>query len=511
MLKKYASPIVFLLGFSFLITVYYLSRVNGYHSDLEIKTWKYLYLLNNSNNIYSLLSSTAPLSLFNIINIYRLTFFNLTIFAPFFLGMLAISLVSFFNSIDKKGNFLQINNTRAYVLLAFILNPYVLNAINNDVLSLITALTLFLIFKGVFYYDVKRSSKGIFLIAIGLAVLLTSGGIGVSNFMSLFIFLPLLLHTLFKDKYTLGPLFLIAFPSMATIFGIFYLSWLANIDIEKILFIHEHRFINYKSLLYWTIFIPIIIYRIRTIGLNARQLLIRNSAIIIPLLAQVILITLDRSYQNYSFIAIALILTALNMLSSKSNKKAILSASLYLTFSSWLIFSFAPKGEIDNFYNSILNDHPYKTSLDYDVQNWFINNKTKKAIALSNDVYRLSMLDSTNDILTPISKNFQKELAYSLIEYDTIIISKEYLDKQSLPNIDYIRDLPKEVTDNYYKVFNNSKWSIYQNSSLIRAYSKGENTLSREFNWIFVKELLYFMIIFDLVILLYIFYKRERN
>lgn len=506
MLKNYYSTIKYILTFGFLITIYYLSRYHGFNSELEIKLWGNLHLLNDNNQMYYFLSNTPPLSIYNIINIYRLTFFNLTIFAPFFLGLISLFATIYFRNKSSK-------STKSYhslILIIFSINPYVLNIICNDLVSLLTAIILVLIFKGIRLYSIKRSSKGIFLVAIGLAVLLSSAEIGVTNFIAVFLLIPLLLRQLFQRKEFLGPLMLFVFPSAATILGITYLSWLSNIDINKLIFMNGKLFQNFTSLSQWSVFIPVLIFRYRLFHKNILEFINRNYGIIIPFLGHVTLILLDRDYSPSAFLSIALIITALKMLSSKTNTKIMILSSLYLTSISWISLNYTTSSQTQDFLSAIIDSNNYKNSQDHEVQDW-VNKKTNgKSIILSGDHHRISMFDDSNNMTTPASRFYQKSFNFELQTFDQIIISKSELDNFQ-NRFNYTQDKSNMSYPNFSIVFSSPKWNILRkNDKSAKPYDMN-SSYHNSFNSLFLKELLYMLIIFDLILVCSIFFNSRRN
>lgn len=507
MLKKLYTPIKYLLGFAFLIAIYYYSRLHGYHSDLEIRLWENLHLLNDENNMYYFLSNTPPLSIYNIVNFYRLTFFNLTIFAPFFLGIFTLLLTIYFRDRNPE-NSKRLSD--ALLLVIFSLNPFVLNIICNDLVSLLVAITLFFIFKGIELYMTTDSPRGIFLVAIGLPVLISSAEIGLTSFAAIFLFLPLLARHLFLKKHVTGSLMLFAFPSIATFLGITYLAWLSGIDLKNIFFMHGKINGDFNSLKLWIIFLPILIYRYKTFSRKIVDIITYNYDIFIPFTAQITLIANDRNYPTDAYISISLVLLALKMLKSKSSSRILLTGSIYLTIISWGSLSVISNSQTKEFLNATFNESSYIKSEDYKFQNWAIKMLNKKSIILSGDQYRLSIFDENNFLTTPNSKLFEKKVL-NIEEYDYIFSSRTEYDKLK-SKFSHFQNTRDHNLKNFSIVFSNNKWVAFKKSNHTYGIGTSEkNDFYSSFNNLFLKEFLYMLILIDVVLCFYIFFKSRKK
>ena len=173
LLKRYTPPLLFILSLTIVACLYLYSRYLGFYSAQQIETWNYGFLMNSNDSLYFYLSKAAPLSLYNILNLYRFSIFEVTIFTPFILGLFTVLTILTFSI--RILDIQLFNAKNALIFILFVLNPYVINLLCNDITGLMVAITTFLILKGIQSYEYNRSSRGILLIAIGLSILISSG------------------------------------------------------------------------------------------------------------------------------------------------------------------------------------------------------------------------------------------------------------------------------------------------------------------------------------------------
>lgn len=488
-------------AFVIITSVYFYSRFLGYYSDQEISIWNYGFLMNSNNSLYYYLSKAAPLSIYNIMNLYRFSIFEVTIHTPFFLGIFAILGVLTFPLKKLVSHGYPMRSAESFIIFA--LNPYIINLLCNDTTGLIVAITTFLIFYGVHLYSYDHSSKGIFLFAIGLTVLIASGEIGLTFFLSIFFFIPILLKRLFDEHPPVGVYFLFIFPAVATILSMIYLGWLSNVPLESVFFINPKAFNDYSSLLNWIIFIPIIAYSvISSHPLTLRQFVTRNISILVPFLAQVFLISIDREYPFEIFISISMLLLALSIVGTKSKGKQYLVAAIYLLIVSWISLFIQPKNQMGTFFETLINRAQVTSIEDTEFQKWLSEQSSLKTIIVSGDAFKATYLNpNANDITEHHSKLYFSDLTQIDKNFDRVIVSRSDLDSRNGPYPSFQHDLYSNAPHQFYSVFNNGKWRVYQRSM----YHANDDIIGRPLKHIlfdnFMKDLLYMIIIFDLILI----------
>jgi len=273
----------------------------------------------------------------------------------------------------------------------------------------------------------KNLGRGMLLMSFSALFLVLSGRLGISFLFAVFCLLPLFFKTEIFQRSTLGGYSLIAFPTIASFLGVFYLAWLFGVDPKKLLIGEAYRVTRNLE------FVDFVIYGLMGLSLyfsdTQRNLinLIQNQKGIITLgLTALVFYFFGEGCPYDVLIGIGTIAVAVGLMNREHLKTPSVIVVCLLQLILWISFFQSKQSELTRFsqYQPILTNETW-SNITAQLR------KSSKTLFLTPHFSVFTISSNVNPSTTPITPDYTSRLLGKMwTDFDFILVENPMSDIQ---------------------------------------------------------------------------------